>query len=88
MTDQELLAYEREHHGDPYTRPCSSACPDFRARFDNDPRFIGVSRAKRGNFGLAGERLQAWKARASVRTPGSAETAEQRRQPWRTVCTG
>ena len=41
----------------------------------------------RGNFGLAAS-VQAWKTRASLRTRGSAETAEQRRQPWRRVCTG
>ena len=44
-----------------------------------DPPFMPVSRPSRGNFGLAASGPGV-KARASLRA-GSAETAEQRRQP-------
>ena len=55
---------------------------------ENDPPLSRCHPPSRGNFGLAGKPLRAWKARASLRTPGSAETTEQRRQPCRRVCTG
>ena len=42
----------------------------------------------RGSFGLAGTDSRRGRLGRRLRTPGSAETAEQTRQPCRTVCTG
>jgi hypothetical protein len=56
-----------------------------RSRLETDPLFLPVSSPKHGSFGVAASGSR----RGRLGRPrGSAETAEQRRQPCRTVCIG